>query len=743
MRLRALQTFFISVLVAGTCLATNTPSGIAFAEALESRDRAVASEAPAADLSKKNVLVLHTFQANMPLNINVDRGIREGLETAGLGVNQQFFEYLDLARNPSPEHKQQLAEMLRQRYARCKIDFLITLEQGALEFLLNEGRELFPDAPALALDLPPTLELHQTDRDIIRQSIGYDMIGTLEVALKLVPGVKRVYVVIGVFPEHKPYVDQAQRYFRKWDGQLEFIYLNDKSFEDMVAMVSSVPSKTVVLYLALVTDTTGKVYNPRDAAQRLSRASAAPVFGLFDTLLGYGIVGGSVVSFEQLGAQSAKVAVEILANPQSPRTSKAFPEVPNVPMFDWRQLRRWNLNEDALPEGSIVINRQSTLWEYKYYITGGLVFIFGQSILIFGLLVQKRRRQSAEKSLQHKSEELDNFFSMNLDLLCIADKDGRFVRLNPAWEKILGYSLPELMSRRYVEFVHPNDAAATLNAMQALASRKQVVDLTSRCRTKDGNYRHLLWSAVPFGSRIFAAARDITEHLQAEAVIQEREKELQILTGRLILSQEDERRRVARELHDDLSQRLAVLAIEAGKMEKSVRDGPDSIRSPLMNIRDKTIQIAADVQNISRRLHPAILEDLGLSKAVESECRQFAAREGIEMNAPVQALPKDLPKNIALSIYRTVQESLCNIAKHACAQRVTVSLSANETCLHLVVEDDGVGFDAAGPRDKAGLGLSSIRERVRLVHGTYRIRSEPGKGTTIKVTVPFRPEPFR
>lgn len=743
MRLRSLQTFFISMLVAGTCFAAGTSSRVAFAEALAFRDRAVVSEAPVTDLCEKNVLVLHTFQANMPLNIKADRGIREELETVGLGINHQFFEYLDLARNPSPEHKQQLAQMLHKRYAQCKIDFLITMEQGALEFLLNEGRDLFPDAPALALDLPPTLEVHQKDRRIIRQSIAYDMIGTLEAALKLIPGAKRVYVVIGAFPEHKPYIDQAKRSFRKWDGQLEFIYLNDKSFEDMVAVVSSVPSDTVVLYLVLVTDITGKVYNPLDAARLLCRASAAPVFGLFDTLLGCGIVGGSVVSFEQLGTQSAKVALEILSNPQSPSTSMAFPEFPTVPMFDWLQLRRWNLNEDALPEGSIVINRHSTLWEYKYFIIGGLAFIFGQSILIFGLLVQKRRRQSAERSLQHKSEELDNFFSMNLDLLCIADKDGHFLRLNPAWEKILGYSLPELMSRRYVELIHPDDAAATLDAMQALASQKQVVDLTSRCRTKDGEYRHLLWSAVPFGNRIFAAARDVTEHLQAEAIIQEREKELQILMGRLIQNQEDERRRVARELHDDLSQRLAVLAIEARKMEEAVQDGPDPIRSLLINIRDKTIQIAADVQNISRRLHPSILEDLGLSKAVDAECRQFAAREGIEMNTTIHVLPKELPKDTALSIYRTVQESLINIAKHACAQHVTVSLSLNEAGLHLLVEDDGIGFDAIEPRDRAGLGLSSIRERVRFVHGTYRIRSEPGNGTTIKVTVPFKPEPLR
>lgn len=740
MRAKVRHTFFIFVLIAGINLVTGTVGKIAMAAAAESQDRVPVPDAPAAELSVKSVLVLHTFEVNLPANIKTDRGIRTTLEAAGMGVKQQFFEYLDLARYPDSEYRQQLAEMLRLRYARRDIDYVISVRQGALQFLLDEGRDLFPNTPILALDLPSAFQLPQTNRHIIRQSIAYDMIGTLEQALQLVPKAKRVYVVIGVFPEHKPYLDQARRDFRKWEGRLEFVYLNGRSFEDMLAIVSAALPETIVLYVVLVSDIAGKTYNPRDAVQMLSRASTAPVFGLYDTLLEHGIVGGSLVSFEQLGIQAARLILDVFANPQSLATSKAVLEVPSVPMFDWRQLRHWNLNEDALPEGSMFINRQPSLWDYKYYIIGGLAFVLGQSFLIVGLLVQKRCRRNAEKSLRQKSEELDNFFSMNLDLLCIADTEGHFLRLNPAWEKTLGYSLTELMSQRYIEFVHPDDTTATLEAMRVLASQQQLVDFTNRYRTRDGTYRHMLWSAVGIGSRIFAAARDITEHLQAEATINEREKELQILTGRLILNQEEERRRVARELHDDLSQRLAVLAIAAGRMGAAVQNGPDSIRDPLIDIRDKTIQIASDVQNISRRLHPSILDDLGLSKAVEAECQQFAVREGIDVSSAVQTVPRELPKDIALSIYRIVQEGLNNIAKHACARCVSVSLGISDNELHLTVEDDGIGFNGAEVRGKAGLGLSSIRERVRLVNGTCRIRSQPEKGTAIEVTVPLDAE---
>jgi PAS domain S-box-containing protein len=366
--------------------------------------------------------------------------------------------------------------------------------------------------------------------------------------------------------------------------------------------------------------------------------------------------------------------------------------------------------------------------------------IIGQSFLILGLLAQKRRRRSVEEALLQKTEELDKFFSMTLDLLCIASTDGYFLRLNPAWEKTLGFSLAELMSKRFLEFVHPDDVASTQDVMQVLANQSQVVDFSNRYRSKDGTHRYMMWSATAVGNLIYAAARDVTERLQDEAAIREREKELQTLTGRLILGQEAERRRLARELHDSLSQRLAVLAIQAGKTETAEKDGHDPIRKSLRNLRDQAILIAADVHSISHGLHPSILDDLGLSKAVESECARFSTREGIAVAFTAQNIPERLPQDVSLSIYRIVQESLNNIAKHACARRVSVSLAKSEVGLQLSVQDDGLGFDTAEVRKQPGLGLASIRERVRLVRGQHCIATEPQKGTTITVTVPLDAE---
>jgi len=324
--------------------------------------------------------------------------------------------------------------------------------------------------------------------------------------------------------------------------------------------------------------------------------------------------------------------------------------------------------------------------------------------------------------------------------------DGSIRYSSPSCERITGYAPLEFIEnpQKLRNIIAAEDLAAWDEHFQEIRHSPHLYEIKFRIRRKDGEVRWVEHACRPVTDDlgnllgIRASNRDITKRMQAEEIIREREKELQSLTGRLILAQEEERRRLARELHDDLSQRLAVLAIEAGKAETSVKDGGDPILKNLRNLRDRAIQISADVHAISRRLHPSILDDLGLLKAVESECSQFATREGIDVDLNARNVPEGLSKDVALSIYRIVQESLSNIAKHACACHIRVSLSETEGGLHLSVQDDGLGFDAAEVRKKSGLGLLSIRERVRLVHGKHRIVSEPGRGTAIEVTVPLK-----
>ena len=224
---------------------------------------------------------------------------------------------------------------------------------------------------------------------------------------------------------------------------------------------------------------------------------------------------------------------------------------------------------------------------------------------------------------------------------------------------------------------------------------------------------------------------------ESERILRQNENDLRRLAGRLISAQEEERSRLARELHDDLAQRLAVFAIDVGQIEQQLGDLPETVRETLSEMKKDIVTISQDVHNLSRQIHPSILDDLGLIKAVESECAHFSKREGIEIVFNHEDIPAVIPKGVSLSLYRITQEGLSNISKHACAERVSVSLKGTGHDVLLSVRDDGIGFDPAEVREKPGLGFSSMRERARLIHGEFSVSSQPERGTVINVKVPL------
>ena len=211
---------------------------------------------------------------------------------------------------------------------------------------------------------------------------------------------------------------------------------------------------------------------------------------------------------------------------------------------------------------------------------------------------------------------------------------------------------------------------------------------------------------------------------------------LRKLAAKLLHAQEEERRRIAREMHDDWTQRLALLGIDIAKLEKHF--GAPEIALPLLRkMQEQLVRLSEDVHAMSRQLHPSILDDLGLVEALRSECVAFSRREGIEIIYNGQEAPTILPKDVALCVYRVAQEALRNLAKHAAVNKAWVTLVADGTELLLRVQDKGIGFDPATVRTEAGLGLSSMEERARLIQAQLSVASAPERGTTVEVRVPL------
>ena len=355
------------------------------------------------------------------------------------------------------------------------------------------------------------------------------------------------------------------------------------------------------------------------------------------------------------------------------------------------------------------------------------------------------RRDAYEKRLRNAEAKYRTVAEFTYDWEYWANLDDSLEYVSPSCQRISGYTPRDFIENPSLlkDIIVPEDREIWDRHFHDARQEQKLRETQFRIQRRDGEIRWIEHNCQPvtdpqgrlLGFR--ASNRDITVRKRIEKGIQEREKDLRKLATRLISAHEEERRGLARELHDDLSQRLAALAIQAGRLEQQALNQLVSDAEEYGGLRDRIIAISNDVHSLSRQLHPSILDDLGLTKAVESQCIRFSKQEGIEVTFTAENIPQTISRDVSLSIYRIIQEGLNNIAKHACARQAEVVLQRTDGRLSLSIQDDGIGFDAAEVRQKAGLGLSSMRERVRIIHGVLRITSEPEKGTLITVRVPL------
>jgi PAS domain S-box-containing protein len=310
-----------------------------------------------------------------------------------------------------------------------------------------------------------------------------------------------------------------------------------------------------------------------------------------------------------------------------------------------------------------------------------------------------------------------------------------------------------LTSGSYV--VHPeDDERAHAKFLDCLARRAELSD-EYRLRRFDGQYRWVLVRAIPrmsprgeflgYTGKIF----DITDRKETEEELrsahdqlaielnQRNKAELEVvnLGQRLILAQEEERTRIARELHDNLGQRIGALSIGLSNLKQQI-SGLSGAEESAARLHASLSEVASNIRQLSHQLHPAILEPAGLAAALKSLCTEFSSLSGVIVSLQESGAFEDVPGAVALCIYRVTQEALQNVAKHAQVKDVDVTLTRFGVGVRLSVSDRGIGFDPGGARASAGLGLVSMKERVRLVSGNLAVESSLGEGTTVRLEIP-------
>ena len=528
-------------------------------------------------------------------------------------------EYLALSRFPDAGGRKTLADFLKRKYAGETIDVVMAGLAPSLVFALEYRHEIFPGVPIvfMAVDQQEVQKL-TLPADVIGVPVNLDVANTLEVALRLHPGARRVFVVTGSAAFDTFWEGVARKAFGPYESRVGFEYLSRLAMDDLLKRVANLPEGSVVLYLSVFRDATGKVFIPAEALKLVATAANASVYGYADSYLGLGMVGGHVLSFELEARRAAASALRILGGERPEQI--AMPAVsPNVAMFDWRQLRRWGIREASLPPGSEVRFRQPSLWdEYHWHIAGALSLFALQTALIVALLAQRARRRRADAELRRSQAEL------------------------------------------------------------------------------------------------------------------------RILTGRLLESREAEARRIARELHDDLGQGLALLTVELDLLRQKPPEAMGQLGGHLQALLARVKQLSSSVHDLSHQLHPSKLEQLGLVAAIGSLCRELAGTHGVKIEFRHDAMPTTIQPEAAVCLYRIAQEGLSNAIKHGGATQAEVELRGAADSISMWIVDHGRGFDLREAQGGSGLGLVSMRERALHLGGEVEIESGPGHGTRLHVRVPRR-----
>ena len=338
-------------------------------------------------------------------------------------------------------------------------------------------------------------------------------------------------------------------------------------------------------------------------------------------------------------------------------------------------------------------------------------------------------------------------------LVMVTDMEGHIARFNLACRRLSEYSFEEVEGKPFWDvLVPPEEIAAVKQVYQELAESRSAHEHENHWVDRSGQLHLISWS-----STLVTEAQDATRHLvwvgvdvtdarlaekalQQTEILRHSQEQLRTLTAGLVEAQEEERRRVSQELHDDISQRLAALAVQLEVLHQARGISSEELHGKLGELQKQMEVLSEDLRRTARNLHPVMLAHLGLEPALRAYCEEFSKLRKIKVRFKARGLPGTISSGLALCVYRVVQEALGNVAKHAEAKRAVVSISGIDNILHAAIKDDGHGFDLDQAKGK-GLGLISMEERVRHLGGTFSISPKPGDGTCIEIRIPLEANP--
>ena len=387
------------------------------------------------------------------------------------------------------------------------------------------------------------------------------------------------------------------------------------------------------------------------------------------------------------------------------------------------------------PDGSIIwLERNSRAYFNEH----------GEIKRIIGMVVDITERKRAEEAVRESEQRFRLIADTAPVIIWMSDTDKLCTYVNKPWLDLTGRPMHSELGNGWVEGLHPEDLQSCVNTYTKSFDRREEFQMEYRVRRHDGEYRWILDTGVPRFNpdRSFAGyigvAVDVTERKMAEDALSK-------MNQSLVQAHEEERTRIARELHDDISQRIALLAVRLSELQDDGPQSPTRLRRELEETIKEVQDLGTDVQSLSHRLHSSKLKEFGLDFAASGFCREFSEKSGVKIDFHSEEIPKDLSEEVSVCLFRVLQEAVQNAAKHSGSSHLQVSIRNGSNEIELKVRDSGIGFDPKMVLSKKGLGLTSMRERMKLINGELSIESGLQGGTTVCARVPhaIRMKPFK
>lgn len=421
-----------------------------------------------ADEAPRRVLLLHSYNYTFPATAAVSEALRKVLAESPKHLEIEA-DFLDLARHPDAAHALRMANFLHEKYADVHFDAVVMLGIAGVPFLLKYRDLIAPGAPVVLSDITrATYDKLHLPPDVTAVTNDYDPGKTLELAEHLQPGARRLVVIAGSNSDDRRWQERGRKAVEAHNNpNLETAYWFDRTYGSLLEDVSRLPSDTIVLFLTFFADSEDKRVIPRDMAAALANASAAPVYGFFETYLGSGIVGGYTNSYQSIGTTTAEVVLEILSGKDvtalAPRPSSGG----NF-RVDARALKHWDLKQGNLPPDSTVLFHQPSPWEQnRLFVSAVAAIVVLQSSIVAGLLFQRRRRRQAENSLRD-SEDRMSFAAVSANIgLWQFDQETEELWAAESCRAILGFEKDTPVTLgTFLAAAHPDDRHILLSTLR-------------------------------------------------------------------------------------------------------------------------------------------------------------------------------------------------------------------------------------------------------------------------------------